>query len=82
MLVDNGTRVEHETGAVRENKQGKGRCDLLPACALIRLSKHYEAGSYKYGDRNWEQGLPTSDLMEYIRCHVDGGKETTPTGYS
>ena len=79
MLVDNGTRVEHETGAIRENKQGKGRCDLLPACALIRLSKHYEAGSYKYGDRNWEQGLPTSDLLDsgirHLLKYLDGNDE-------
>ena len=44
MLKDSGTRREFETGAVRDMAEGKGRCDLLPACALLRLSKHYEAG--------------------------------------
>ena len=41
---------EYETGAIREDKTGKGRCDLLPMCALIRLSKHFERGSEDHGE--------------------------------
>lgn len=44
-----------DTGAVREDKTGKGRCDLLPTSALIRLSKHFEAGTVAHGERNWER---------------------------
>ena len=31
---------------------------------LIDLAKHYEAGSAKYGERNWEKGMPH-------HCYVD-----------
>jgi hypothetical protein len=32
--------------------------------AVIELSKHYEAGCKKYGDRNWEKGIP-------LHCYID-----------
>lgn len=130
-LKDSGDRREFETGAVRDMGGNKGRCDLLPASALIemdewlehqgminvskeniyynllyylknldieflryacyilmytieleerngiksnikppfptailRLSKHYEAGSKKYGDRNWQKGIPISVMLD------------------
>lgn len=58
------------TGAVRENKTGKGRCDLLPMCALIRLSKHYEAGSADHGERNWEKGIPMHSFLDSAIRHL------------
>lgn len=27
---------------------------------MIEVAKHFEAGAEKYGERNWEQGLPVS----------------------
>lgn len=70
MLKDSGNRREFETGAVRDMQEGKGRCDLLPACALIRLSKHYEAGAVKYDDRNWEKGIPISVMVDSAMRHL------------
>lgn len=61
---------EYDTGAVREDKTGKGRCDLLPMCALIRLSKHYEAGSVDHGERNWEKGLPMHSFLDSAIRHL------------
>ena len=61
---------EYETGAVREDKTGKGRCDLLPMCALIRLSKHYESGSKDHGERNWEKGLPMHSFLDSAIRHL------------
>ena len=55
MIKDSGDRTEFESGAVRDMHEGKGRFDLLPMCVLMRLAKHYENGSKKYGDRNWEK---------------------------
>ncbi len=67
---------QFKTGSVRDNSEGKGRCDLLPACALLRLAKHYEEGSKKYGDRNWEKGQPISVLidsgMRHLLKYMDG----------
>jgi hypothetical protein len=75
-VKDSGQRRTFETGAVRDMAEGKGRCDLLPACALIRLSKHYEAGAKKYADRNWEIGIPVSVMidsgMRHLLKYLDG----------
>ena len=49
MIQDSGNRTKFETGAVRDMGEGKGRCDLLPPLALLRLAKHFEAGCQKYG---------------------------------
>lgn len=75
-LQDSGDRREFKSGAVRDMAEGKGRCDLLPACALLRLSRHYEAGAKKYSDRNWEKGIPISVMMDsgirHILKYMDG----------
>ena len=54
-IKDSGERREFSTGAVRDMAEGKGRCDLLPACAILRIARHFEAGAKKYDDRNWEK---------------------------
>jgi hypothetical protein len=78
-LKDSGDRREFSTGAVRDMQQGKGRYDLLPWSAIDRLAKHCEQGAIKYGERNCEQGIPTSSLADsalrhmskYMRGHKD-----------
>ena len=69
-LADSGHRREFESGAVRDMQEGKGRCDLLPACSLLRLAKHYEAGAKKYEDRNWEKGIPISVMIDSGLRHI------------
>lgn len=34
--------------------------------AMLEVSKHYEDGCKKYGDRNWEKGIP-------LHCYIDSG---------
>ena len=63
IVKDSGERREFSTGSVRDRSAGKGRFDLFPPLALIRLAKHYENGSAKYGDRNWEKGQPTNEMF-------------------
>jgi len=76
MIKDSGARHDFGTGAVRDIQEGKGRMDLLPTVALIRLSKHYEAGAIKYSERNWEKGIPVHSFMDsalrHIMCYLDG----------
>ena len=76
MIQDSGKRREFETGAVRDIQTGKGRMDLLPACALIRLSKHFENGVQKYEERNWEKGIPIHSFIDsglrHIMNYLDG----------
>ena len=38
-LKDSGERTAYETGAVRDCKEGKGRCDLMPLDILADLMK-------------------------------------------
>lgn len=61
---DSGKRTEFETGARRDCQGGKGRMDLLPWRAIMELSRVYEEGSIKYGDRNWEKGIPLSRFAD------------------
>jgi hypothetical protein len=70
ILKDSGTRSHFETGAVRDGQEGKGRMDLLPMRALRELSMLYEAGSKKYGDRNWEKGIPTHRYVDSAMRHL------------
>lgn len=79
VIKDSGERTVFPTGSVRDMHEGKGRFDLLPMCVLLRLARHYEAGSLKYGDRNWEKGIPchsyADSAMRHIAKYMDGWKD-------
>ena len=116
-IKDSGDRTEFETGAVRDMREGKGRCDLMPLevvynllngrslpakedgqvmhniktflekndtyylylaldhfadkryerstpTMLLEVAKHFEDGAKKYGENNWQKGIPTY-------CYID-----------
>ena len=111
-ILDSGDRTEFSTGAVRDMREGKGRCDLLPLdvvarylCTnekgdlvilsisefvekhdvvylnvaldkfrkisewdaptmLLEVAKHFEEGAKKYGENNWQKGIP-------VKCYID-----------
>lgn len=69
-LKDSGTRQEFASGAVRDQQTGKGRFDLLPPAALLRLAKHFEKGALKYDARNWEKGIPLSRFLDSALRHT------------
>lgn len=69
-IKDSGERREFPGGGVRDMAKGKGSCISLPFGALLRLSKHYEAGLNKYGFRNWAKGLPVSSFMDSALRHL------------
>lgn len=62
-------RKEFDTGAYR-NCGGKGRCDLLPHAALLRVSKHIERSLQDYPERNWEKGLPMHTMLDSAMRHI------------
>lgn len=113
IIKDSGDRTEFETGAVRDMREGKGRCDLMPlevvakyiesdnesidwvlwnlrefqkdrcTCHLysalntfdnrhwrdcytmfLEVAKHFEEGAKKYGENNWQKGIP-------VHCYID-----------
>jgi len=63
---DSGERSSFDTGANRDIQTGKGRFDLAPPFSTMFLARIYETGCLKYGDRNWEKGIP-------INRYLDGG---------
>lgn len=79
VIADSGDRTQFSTGAVRDMHEGKGRFDLLPMCVLLRLARHYENGCIKYGDRNWEKGIPchsfADSAMRHICKYMDGWRD-------
>lgn len=69
--------LEHfENGAVREDKTGKGRFDLIPWCAIMRVAKHMQQSLEVYSPRNWEKGLPMHSMIDsafrHLAKYVDG----------
>lgn len=121
IIKDSGDRTEFETGAVRDMREGKGRCDLMPLDVVANWFKqpttidpypertdmtywvltniyrfqetgkcvflyhalnafagvfdyaptmfleaaiHFEEGAKKYGENNWQKGIP-------VYCYID-----------
>ena len=112
VIKDSGDRTKFETGAVRDMREGKGRCDLMPlevaariincdkevpdpivddiskfqetldtdylykalgtfersfdsaSTMLLEVAKHFEEGAKKYGENNWQKGIP-------VHCYID-----------
>jgi hypothetical protein len=69
-VKDSGVREEMPTGSRRDTREGKGRYDLLPTFGLHRLAAHFENGSKKYGDRNWEIGQPLARMVDSALRHA------------
>ena len=115
-IKDSGDRTQFESGAVRDMREGKGRCDLMPlevvsqymeivgmgdegivyniaefrksgytdtyclylalhefcndnyekgfADMFLDVAKHFEDGAKKYGENNWQKGIPA-------HCYID-----------
>lgn len=69
-IKDSGDRTEFTTGAVRDMHEGKGDMASLPNAAILRLSKHYEAGAKKYGRWNYTKGIPVSSFLDSALRHL------------
>lgn len=61
--------TKFDTGAVRDTG-GKGRCDLLPHSALLRVARHMENSLADHEERNWERGLPMHCFLDSAMRHV------------
>lgn len=69
----------YSTGAKRSKRMP--RYDLIPAVAITRLAERFTGdlaadgktplgGALKYGEGNWEKGLPTSDVINHVIGHL------------
>lgn len=111
-ILDSGNRTEFASGAVRDMREGKGRCDLLPLDIIetylddeiidnisifqnhgrveplymalsefqksyfgdsytmfLEVAKHFEEGCKKYGENNWQKGIPTHVYVDSAVRH-------------
>jgi hypothetical protein len=73
-VKDSGSRQSFPTGAVRDIEEGKPRIDLIfkyvPMVALMRITQHYVNGAKKYGDHNWQKGIPASRCVSSAFRHL------------
>ena len=59
-----------ETGAVRSSDADATRYDLISPIALEAWARTYAEGAAKYGDFNWEKGMPAHDLLNHAIRHI------------
>lgn len=69
-IKDSGERTAFASGAVRDMHEGKGDMASLPWEAVLRLSKHYEAGAIKYKRWNYRLGIPVSSFIDSACRHI------------
>ena len=62
--------IIHNTGAVRSADADNERFDLISPILMQRLARTYAEGAKKYGDYNWEQGFPITDLLNHGIRHL------------
>lgn len=83
-MKDSGNRTELGNGVVRDRAPGKGRFDLMPMDALMRLAQTLEKSTLKYEERNWEQGMPLANFadsaMRHIVQHIAGDRSEDHLG--
>jgi hypothetical protein len=71
MLKDSGDRRKFESGAVRDmSASEKGRYDLIPPSPLQRLALIFQKGAVKYGEHNWQKGIPISSFLDSAMRHL------------
>lgn len=70
VIKDSGERTQFASGAVRDMHEGKGDMASIPWEAILRLSKHYEAGAKKYARWNYRNGINLSSYIDSACRHL------------
>ncbi len=64
-------RMSHfATGAVRSADADQERWDLITPSGLRRLAKTCAEGAAKYGEYNWQKGMPVSSMLNHAIRHI------------
>lgn len=58
------------TGAVRGTDAENVRYDLITPIGLRRLAETCAEGAKKYGDNNWQRGIPASVMLNHAIRHI------------
>jgi len=67
-IDDRGVRFV--SGAVRSSDAEGTRYDLVSPIGLAAVAKACAEGAEKYGDFNWERGMPAADMINHALRHV------------
>lgn len=71
----NGQVERFNTGAVRDQQDGKSRPDLISPIFIRRLGDWLRDGAEKYAERNWEMGMPMSRCVASLCRHLNQFRE-------
>jgi len=63
--------VKFPSGAERSADAETERFDLISPIGLRRLAETYAEGAAKFGERNWELGMPASALANHALRHLN-----------
>ncbi|MFM2094098.1 MAG: hypothetical protein RIS70_1222 [Planctomycetota bacterium] len=63
-------RTTFPTGAVRSADANDVRFDLITPVGLRRLAETCAEGAAKYGDFNWQKGIPASQMLNHAIRHI------------
>jgi hypothetical protein len=63
-------QTKFESGAVRSSCAANFRYDLISPIGLEAVAAACREGAEKYGDCNWEKGMPISDLLNHAVRHI------------
>jgi len=62
--------VKYSSGAVRSSDAEATRYDLITPIGLAAVAAACAEGAAKYGDFNWEKGMPANDMLNHALRHV------------
>lgn len=65
-----GDTVKFASGAVRSSDAEATRYDLISPIGLEAVARTCADGAAKYGDWNWERGMPAHDLLNHALRHI------------
>ncbi len=68
--TESGEKRKFSTGAKKQVAKGKGTPVLFPPDAYLEVCKHFEEGAEHYSARNWEKGIPLSELINSLERHI------------
>ena len=58
----------YESGAVRSHLTE--RYDLVPAIGLRAVAQTMAEGAARYGEHNWQKGMPIGDTLNHAIAHL------------
>lgn len=69
-ILSEETQKVHNTGATRSTDKDNVAYHLISPIALKVLAQVLKEGGQKYGDYNWENGFPVTDILNHAIGHI------------